>query len=338
MAETMAETLYLLLNVALLVCAGISVVFWVRMLPAIFRQGVRGFADTWLPVRRRECPFWGVSEIFVMFGAMMVSGQLLLLLAQRKGWYRFPEPGEALATQTPEMLFVVLVISALANCISIALILLWMWNIDRGNIGKFGLSLNPSMIGLGAKAAVTLLPPVLAVAALVNLLVVEYEHEVLDVLQQLGTTRVFAVLFFGTAIVTPIAEEILFRGLVQGWLQRLADRVVGQVESIESDLAHGQPSVDKEKEPFSTENVDRCDSKTEVTGPLRSWEPVSYWPIFASSILFASMHMGQGAAPVPLFLLSLGLGYLYRQTGSLIPCIVVHMILNGMTLLAVMLQ
>lgn len=334
----MAENLYLLLNAALLVCAGISVVFWARLLPAIFRQGVRGFADKWLPVKRRECPFWGVAEIFVMFGAMVVSGQLLLLLAQQKGWYKFPEPGASLADQTPETLLVVLVISALANCISIALILLWMWNIDRGNIGKFGLSLNPLMIGLGAKAAVTLLPPVLAVAALVNLLVLEYEHEVLDVLQQLGTPRVFAVLFFGTAIVTPIAEEILFRGLIQGWLQRLADRVVGQVEPIESDLVDGQLAIDEEKAPLSSKNADRCDSKAEVTGAMGSWEPVSYWPIFAASILFASMHMGQGAAPVPLFLLSLGLGYLYRQTGSLIPCIVVHMILNGMTLLAAMLQ
>ena len=334
----MAETLYLLLNAALVACAVISLIFWVRVLPAIFRQGVRGFADECLPVSRRECPSWGVSEIFVMFGATIVSQQLLLLFSQQKGWYEFPEPGESLAGQTPEALFVVLVISALANCIAISLTLLWLWNIDRANLGKFGLSLNPSMIGLGVKAAVTLLPPVLAVAALVNLFLAKYEHDVLDVLQQLGTPRVFVVLFFGTAIVTPVAEEILFRGLIQGWFQRLADRVVGQVESTESNVADGQLSVDQEKDAFSDENVETCDLKADLTEAPGSWEPVSYWPIFASSILFASMHMGQGAAPIPLFLLSVGLGYLYRQTGSLIPCIVVHMMLNGMTLLAAMLR
>lgn len=334
----MAENFYLLLNAALFICAGISLVVWVRLLPAIFRKGVVGFADTLLPVRRRECPFWGVAEIFVMFGSMMVVGQLLLLLAQEKGWYQLPEPGESLAGQTPEMLFVVLAISALANCISIGLILLWMWNIGRGNIRKFGLSMNPSMIGLGVKAAVMLLPPVLVVAALVNLLVAEYEHEVLDVLQQLGTPRVFAVLFFGTAIVTPIAEEILFRGLIQGGLQRLADRIVGQVEPSGSDLALRQNSANGENDLSLAEDADRDGRETGGTSPQGNWEPVSYWPVFAASLIFASMHLGQGAAPIPLFFLSVGLGYLYRQTGSLIPCIVVHMILNGLTLLAAMLR
>jgi membrane protease YdiL (CAAX protease family) len=333
----MAETFYLLLNAALFICAGISLVLWVRLLPAIYRQGVRGFADTWLPVRRRECPFWGVAEIFVMFGAMMVSGQLLLLLAQQKGWYQLPEPGESLAGQTPEMLFVVLAISALANCVSIGVILLWMWNIDRANIGKFGLSINRSMLGLGLKAVVMLLPPVLVLAALVNLLVADYEHEVLDVLQQLGTPRVFAVLFFGTAIVTPIAEEILFRGLIQGGLQRLADRIVGQVESSGSDLASSPQSANEGGEPLLAENT-ADDSQAGGTSAQGNWEPVSYWPVIVASLIFASMHLGQGAAPIPLFLLSVGLGYLYRQTGSLIPCIAVHMVLNGMTLLAAMLQ
>ncbi len=77
----MAENFYLLLNAALFICAGISLVVWVRLLPALFRKGVLGFADTLLPVRRRECPFGGVAEILVMFGALVVVGQLLLLFA-----------------------------------------------------------------------------------------------------------------------------------------------------------------------------------------------------------------------------------------------------------------
>ena len=58
----MAENFYLLLNAALFICAGISLVVWLRLLPAIFRKGVLGFADTWLPVRRRECPFWALPK------------------------------------------------------------------------------------------------------------------------------------------------------------------------------------------------------------------------------------------------------------------------------------
>lgn len=113
---------------------------------------------------------------------------------------------------------------------------------------------------------------------------------------------------------------------------------MGQVESSRSYLAISQQSANGESDPSLVEDADRDDRETGGTSPQGNWEPVSYWPVFAASLIFASMHLGQGAAPIPLFFLSVGLGYLYRQTGSLIPCIVVHMILNGMTLLAAMLQ
>ena len=61
-----------------------------------------------------------------------------------------------------------------------------------------------------------------------------------------------------------------------------------------------------------------------VAGQLR----FGYWPIFVSSLCFALVHWGQGLAPIPLFILALGLGYLFRQTGSLIACITVHFLLN----------
>ncbi len=68
------------------------------------------------------------------------------------------------------------------------------------------------------------------------------------------------------------------------------------------------------------------------------WTPTAIWPIVVASILFAVMHWGQGLAPIPLFFLSMGLGYLYRQTGSLVPSIVVHFVLNGFTMSATLLE
>ena len=44
--------------------------------------------------------------------------------------------------------------------------------------------------------------------------------------------------------------------------------------------------------------------------------------------MFAAVHYGQGLAPVALFLFGLALGFLYRQTGSIVPCIVLHFFLN----------
>jgi membrane protease YdiL (CAAX protease family) len=57
-------------------------------------------------------------------------------------------------------------------------------------------------------------------------------------------------------------------------------------------------------------------------------------PIVIASIIFAVLHLGQGAAPIPLFLLSLGLGYLYRQTGNVTAPLVVHILLNALTMIA----
>ena len=332
----MTEFLFLLLNVLVIVVSGVSFVMWVRLAPRIYRKGVRGFADEWLPATRRECPTWGLAEVFVMFGSMIIFGQLLLQFASSNGWYEFPEPGASVTEQSPDMLFVVLGVSSLANCISIGLVLLWLWNIDRSNVKKIGLSFDRSMFVLGLKSAVMILPPVLMVSALVNLLVVQYEHEVLNVLEKLDSPKVFAVLFFGTAIVTPIAEELLFRGLIQGGLQRLADRFSGQIQFAESG---GEHAADSTSGTFENSGTQTDESALALGNEkVGTWQPVSYWPLVVSSFIFAIVHLGQGAAPIPLFVLALGIGYLYRQTGSLIPCIVLHMVLNSLTLVGTLLQ
>ncbi|MEM9644245.1 MAG: type II CAAX endopeptidase family protein [Planctomycetota bacterium] len=64
----------------------------------------------------------------------------------------------------------------------------------------------------------------------------------------------------------------------------------------------------------------------------------SNWPIVITSFLFAILHFGHGGAPIPLFVLSLALGYLYRQTGNITPSIVVHMALNSLTMIATFLS
>ena len=54
--------------------------------------------------------------------------------------------------------------------------------------------------------------------------------------------------------------------------------------------------------------------------------------MIVSAAVFGLAHVGQGAAPIPLFVFGLALGYLYRQTGSILPCIVLHMGLNGFSM------
>jgi membrane protease YdiL (CAAX protease family) len=95
----------------------------------------------------------------------------------------------------------------------------------------------------------------------------------------------------------PLVEEFFFRVIFQGWLECW--------ERSTAHHAHVLPAL-----------------------------PTGMMPILISSFLFAAVHAGQWPAPVPLFFLALVLGYLYHQTHRLLPSLVVHVLLNGSTFLA----
>ena len=47
--------------------------------------------------------------------------------------------------------------------------------------------------------------------------------------------------------------------------------------------------------------------------------------------LFAGVHYGQWPAPIPLFVLAVGLGLLYRRTGGIVAPIAMHATFNGLS-------
>ncbi|TWT95809.1 CAAX amino terminal protease self- immunity [Botrimarina colliarenosi] len=59
------------------------------------------------------------------------------------------------------------------------------------------------------------------------------------------------------------------------------------------------------------------------------------WPIVASSLAFALAHTNQGYAPVPIAVLALGLGYVYRQTHSYPAVVAMHVTFNSLSLAVV---
>ena len=191
-----------------------------------------------------------------------------------------------------------------AGLTSVTVALLWLRLIDPHPVRKLSLIPTLSDVWLGLKASILILPPVMILHALCSRFV-EYEHDVFDMLAQLDSFVTFSVLFAATAFVTPLVEELLIRVLLQGGLQRMIDP-----ESSGNEFQPGDGS----------------------------WEPKSYLPILIASALFALMHLPQGAAAIPLFFFALGVGYLYRQTGNITSPMVVHMVLNGLTLCVIYTQ
>jgi membrane protease YdiL (CAAX protease family) len=54
--------------------------------------------------------------------------------------------------------------------------------------------------------------------------------------------------------------------------------------------------------------------------------------------LFAGAHWSHGPDPIPLFFFALVLGYLYQRTRRILPCVVVHFLLNSCSLAALWLD
>ncbi|TWT56125.1 CPBP family intramembrane glutamic endopeptidase [Allorhodopirellula solitaria] len=235
---------------------------------------------------------------------------------------------------------------------------------------RIGLVPRRGDLSLGFRAAWLILPPTMLLMGLVSILQ-KYTHPVLEALKPAGPDSapdltVFAALFFTTAIITPLVEEFWFRGLLQGGLQRLADMAVDSQRQWNR-LTASRSSSDTEFSPDASNDVVDHPNALATDDPYASprdlaqnesvaqnhltarelerdqdtrsdWTPTAVWPILVTSVIFAVMHWGQGLAPIPLFFLSLGLGYLYRQTGSLVPSIVVHFTLNGFTMCVTLLQ
>ena len=138
-------------------------------------------------------------------------------------------------------------------------------------------------------------------------------------------------------VVAPICEEITFRLLLQGWLERWEDARLGwRTQVLESPLTNddSQITTDSQIQPEAL--------PPDATVPLPDLEPpqqgiaglpYGWLPILISAAAFGLAHFGYGPEPVPIFLLGLVLGYVYQRTHRILPGIVVHALFNLFTMI-----
>jgi len=179
----------------------------------------------------------------------------------------------------------------------------------------------PNDIILGLGAGVMAIPLILFFQWTITQFL-DYQHDTLEMLADKPTLWVIGASWLSAVVVAPICEEIIFRGVLQGWLQRIGRSIYDGV------LVGGWDSTILKKD---VGNLLEGEGDENLAGNW-SRRSNSYWPMVISSALFGLAHVGQGPAPITLFFFGLVLGYLYRKTGSLISCIVLHMMLNGFTM------
>ena len=139
---------------------------------------------------------------------------------------------------------------------------------------------------LALAALALVLAPLLGLAGLLDR-IVPYRHPIIDFLSAHRDWRSVAIVAVSAVVVAPVAEEFLFRRVLQGWLEKAAGGAAA---------------------------------------------------IAVSSLAFGLAHLGHGLAWLPLVLFGAVLGFLARQTGSILPGIIVHGLFNAVSVAIVLLQ
>lgn len=156
------------------------------------------------------------------------------------------------------------------------------------------------------------------------------EHPVLALVKHGLTPGVALMTILSAVILAPAAEELLFRGVFLPWLEKLfgvAPPAIPVEVVFELDEPTAAPLVTTPPPPPPPPSA------------ARTWtRPIQLaLPNVLTSVLFAELHAPQWPAPIPLFILSMVLGMLFRRTGSLWAPIALHAGFNGLSTFALIL-
>ncbi|MCU0878239.1 MAG: CPBP family glutamic-type intramembrane protease [Pirellulaceae bacterium] len=228
---------------------------------------------------------------------------------------------------------------------------------------------------LGLIGFLLLAPPTYALQGLLVNVWKPSKHPLMEMFKDSPEPWFFVLLAVAAAVVAPLFEEIVFRVLLQGWLERVIPRFLrgprttenaavplefmepneqqagwaplpgpfGELPSVAPEWTQPQPP---DNNPYTSPAIEADATKplpAATSPPELSLQPplsgpAAWLPIAISATIFALLHYSHGPDWVPLTLLAVGMGYLYQRTHSLIPSLVVHTLLNSLSLFGLWLQ
>ena len=207
---------------------------------------------------------------------------------------------------------------------------------------------------MGAIAFLAITPVVMSVNALAQLVWKPNRHPLERMLREEASPGLIVLAYVSAVVLAPAVEELIFRGIIQGWLRRLLNTIpdsesnlTGESVLITSDqekpesaklasLFRGFPRIPT---AFIAGTARPGNPYNPPVSDLTGWENPGQWfanpmegrylPIFLTSVLFAAVHFEQMPAPLAIFPLALVLGLLFETTGSLVPSFILHALFNG---------
>lgn len=325
MQQNIFSAVYILLLSAVIATLMAGCVFWIRWLAGFSRQNMCGDeSDQVITANPQEKPKWTVVEFLLMFGLLLVTAGGL----QSSGFTIQETPKNGGSERQ---------VAAKADQASIP------ENDSQPTENNDG-ELDAASESVEAQAS-TSDPKKLIVA-----------HTIANVVA-LSLTMVFLYLVYGATpqslTLIPSKRDLWIGLIATAWIlapvlgiNAIVSRIVEYEHAVTDMMAERSDPLTFAFLFFSaailTPIAEEFQFRLLLQGGLQQladppadgdWNPRAIWPIVVTSLIFAAMHLGQGAAPIPLFFLSLGLGFLYQRTGRLVPVILVHMLLNSSTLM-----
>ncbi|XZE17742.1 CPBP family intramembrane glutamic endopeptidase [Pirellulaceae bacterium SH449] len=185
-------------------------------------------------------------------------------------------------------------------------------------------------IGIGGWVLLLMLPPIVTVNVITTLVSgVEYNHPIIDALK--NYPWLVGVIAFQAVIVAPLTEEFFFRSLLIGWFEsahfgRTAKAVLFGWKP--SSVATDEANTSEDWKPASFEAPYTADS-SQIPSEYRP----PWWPAIVSGVLFGLAHFSYGVSWIPLIVFGIIMGRVYQLRQSLIMCVAVHMLFNGINII-----
>lgn len=315
---------------------------------------------------------WSGWAVLIAFIGMFILSSLLSIVLEQMGFYRslygpdFPTGPGLNEKPSPEqrqaMNLRSLWSQTLAAPVIIALVIIGLNQVFKATPGQIGLSTRRlgANLALGYVGWLIIAPLSFGVFALATMLLQRApdKHPLMDLGAFAGQLE-WTVFALQAAILWPIVEELIFRGVLLAWLIQeskpnndiiqpqhrshicIAAAILLTIQSptlVEDIQARRWSQLLQSLAPF----LFVC-----ATLPFYFFLPFSRWvqrrvgftspqiiqALFGSSILFAAVHSSVWPTPIPLLVLGLGLGWLAIRTRSIVPSIVVHALFNGVAVI-----
>jgi len=227
----------------------------------------------------------------------------------------------------------------------------------RPTMDDWGLSLQhwqaDWQLGAGTFLA-TFIPMMLLQLILVQVVGWKYEHPLIE-LAKSKDIPFFALAFLSAVIMAPLFEEFVFRGLIQGWLDKLfSGQAAGEsillgsrIESSPAPSSAAMPAVegevvfidDRPDNSYAAPSAYAAAAAVPLSPtPATTTSQTSWLSIAISAIIFSLLHYSQGPAWIPLLIFGAALGFVYQRTHRLWPGIIAHFLLNGQTMVGLLVQ